>query len=224
MALLALVVVDMAVRHRRTLPAVFPALALAVAGGVVAGLSMASALVLAATVAAEAPLWWLAHRAPRGRIVLATIGLTLMTRVLTTGLWEVRAGAPLDRWVAAAPYPLVGRAGADRVAYVVAAAVFLTTAGNTLVRLLLRSVGTMTSKAPGGGRVIGSIERVLIFALALAGEPTAATLVVSAKGILRFAEVRAADEADIDPVTEYVLVGSLASYALALAFVPLALA
>lgn len=70
------------------------------------------------------------------------------------------------------------------------------------------------------------IERYLIFGLAVAGEPTAAALVVSAKSILRFPELsrKARDRgdedrvvADVDVVTEYFLLGSLTSWLLALA-------
>ena len=114
----------------------------------------------------------------------------------------------------------------ERTAYVGGVVAFLLTSANTIVRLLLNSTPReeQPHKPPGGGRIIGSLERVLVFGLAVAGEPTAATIVVSAKGVLRFAEVRAADGDDVDHITEYVLVGSLASIALALAFVPFAVA
>ena len=91
-----------------------------------------------------------------------------------------------------------------------------------------------------GGRYIGAIERLLIFGLAAAGEPTAAALVVSAKSILRFPELSraarredlrdaggmpAGDDdrpitADVDVIPEYFLLGSLVSWALALALAP----
>ena len=57
----------------------------------------------------------------------------------------------------------------------------------------------------------------MIFSLGLAGEPTAAALIVSAKSLLRFPELSRASE--IDAVTEYFLLGSLASWGLALLFV-----
>ena len=81
-----------------------------------------------------------------------------------------------------------------------------------------------------GGRFIGPLERYLIFGLALAGEPTAAALVISAKSIIRFPELqsKAAAENSTDPgsgkqvrpvdvLTEYFLLGSLLSWCLALA-------
>ena len=80
-----------------------------------------------------------------------------------------------------------------------------------------------------GGRLIGPLERYLILGLALAGEPTAASLVVAAKSILRFPELasvaRREDRGErldrVDAVTEYVLIGSLVSWAVALAPVAL---
>ena len=92
--------------------------------------------------------------------------------------------------------------------------------------------------------MIGPIERLLIYGFGLAGEPTAAALVISAKGLLRFPELSGlrrteAEEEDtpsqhpshidsatdvqmppprsIDVVTEYLLVGSMTSWILALA-------
>ena len=57
------------------------------------------------------------------------------------------------------------------------------------------------------------MERWLIFGLALAGEPTAAGIVVAAKGLIRFAEIRGDA---IQWKTEYLLLGSLSSWILAL--------
>lgn len=58
----------------------------------------------------------------------------------------------------------------------------------------------------------------------MAGEPTAAALIVSAKSLLRFPEISrttsATDRtgvAEVDAVTEYFLLGSLVSWLLALA-------
>lgn len=83
------------------------------------------------------------------------------------------------------------------------------------------------------GRIIGPIERVLIFAFAVAGQLAAAALIASAKSILRFPEVTQAarngegrGEGDgsteqgipLDPfkASEYYLLGSLASWAIAI--------
>jgi hypothetical protein len=99
--------------------------------------------------------------------------------------------------------------------------VFLVDSANVVVRMVLASTdaGVMASEQTlKGGRVLGPIERIMIFALALSGEYAALTAVVAAKGILRFPEI-SRDVAGRK--AEYVLVGSFVSWALALAFVPL---
>ena len=99
--------------------------------------------------------------------------------------------------------------------------VFLVDSANIIVRMVLASTdaGVMaTEQTLKGGRVLGPIERIVIFAMALSGEYAALTAVVAAKGILRFPEI-SRDVAGRK--AEYVLVGSFVSWALALVFVPL---
>ena len=86
-----------------------------------------------------------------------------------------------------------------------------------IVRRLLAAVDFTESRElprPGLGRWIGRFERTLIVLLLIAGAPTAVGLVVTAKSILRFPEITG-DKPAMKP--EYVLVGSLASWALAVA-------
>ncbi len=86
-----------------------------------------------------------------------------------------------------------------------------------MVRRVLTIVDLTEDKAiapPGLGRWIGRFERALIVLLLIAGAPTAVGLVVTAKSILRFPEITG-DKPAIKP--EYVLVGSLASWAIAVA-------
>lgn len=71
-----------------------------------------------------------------------------------------------------------------------------------------------------GGRILGPIERVFIFAMALAGQLLAITAIVAAKSILRYPEVSKDKDSD-GSKAEYVLVGSFVSWSLALIFVPL---
>jgi len=67
---------------------------------------------------------------------------------------------------------------------------------------------------PGLGLWIGRFERSLIVLLLISGAPTAVGLIVAAKSILRFPEITS----DKPTVTaEYVLVGSLASWGIAVA-------
>lgn len=86
-----------------------------------------------------------------------------------------------------------------------------------MIKRLLASFDLSDSKElprPGLGRWIGRFERTLIVLLLIAGAPTAVGLVVTAKSILRFPEITG-DTPRMKP--EYVLVGSLASWALAVA-------
>lgn len=64
---------------------------------------------------------------------------------------------------------------------------------------------------PGAGRVIGHLERGLIFALVLLGQPEGVGLLIAAKSILRFGAV-----SDDRALSEYVIIGTLASFAWAL--------
>lgn len=72
---------------------------------------------------------------------------------------------------------------------------------------------------PNGGRAIGQLERGLIFVMILGGLPEGIGFLIAAKSVLRFGTVR--EEAKL---SEYVIIGTLASFAWALlsAFVTLA--
>src|SRR6185312_10014771 len=108
-------------------------------------------------------------------------------------------------------------------------------------RLVLASIGAIRPRGmpqPSdrlrGGRLLGPLERVFILGLGLAGQVTAAGIVIAAKGLIRWPELRItargphrrpAEHADhrehdehvsIDAVTEYFLVGSFVSWLLAL--------
>ncbi len=100
--------------------------------------------------------------------------------------------------------------------------------GNQLVRLVLGSVDAVkpagepqASDRLKGGRLLGPMERLLILGLGLAGQLAAATAVVAAKSIIRFPEINAQKAREnghigIDDITEYFLVGSFASWIVAL--------
>lgn len=101
---------------------------------------------------------------------------------------------------------------------------------NVVVRLLLDLVGVPASdneKTLRGGRVLGPMERLVLVGLGLGGSLTGAALVVAAKAILRFPELRVPRAGDpgyggASDVTEYFLVGSFASWLWALGFLGLA--
>lgn len=96
---------------------------------------------------------------------------------------------------------------------------------NAIVRMVLTAAGAdpeTSEQQLRGGRVIGILERWLILGFVLSGHPTAAALTVSAKSILRFPELSEKARSDdtnkvsLNTITEYLLLGSLVSWTLAL--------
>lgn len=67
--------------------------------------------------------------------------------------------------------------------------------------------------SPRGGRIIGSVERLVLVGLLLAGLPEISVAVIAAKGIIRFPEI--SQSRDRAGSAEYFLVGNLTSWALA---------
>lgn len=70
-------------------------------------------------------------------------------------------------------------------------------------------------RALKGGRLIGPLERIIVFSLTLASAFTLLAAVLAAKGIVRFPEISRDD--DTGNRAEYFLIGSLVSWVLALA-------
>ncbi|NNF63843.1 MAG: hypothetical protein HKN07_06255 [Acidimicrobiia bacterium] len=153
------------------------------------------------------------------------VGIALLLGA--TGRWDA-TGRNLVGWIDQLPLP------GDATQAVLAAGVlaYLSATSNAVVRVVLAMAGTQVERSQQtlrGGRVIGIIERWLIYGLALAGQPTAAAVIVSAKSVLRFPELskvarleRPSGEAsgtpaEVDIVTEYFLLGSMVSWLLALA-------
>jgi hypothetical protein len=134
----------------------------------------------------------------------------------------------LERGIGNLPFPTIAGASTDQVVFVAGVLLILFATSNAIVRLVLTAMGTRFSNAEQrlrGGRVIGPLERVLIFGLGLAGQATAAALVIGAKGLLRYPELNnlrgeqgagGSSARPIDVVTEYLLIGSLTSWLLAL--------
>jgi hypothetical protein len=103
------------------------------------------------------------------------------------------------------------------VMLLLAGAILATRAGGFAIGLLMEPFATklpadVTAESlPGAGRVIGLLERGLIFALVLLGQPGGVGLLIAAKSILRFGAVR-----DDRALSEYVIIGTLASFSWAL--------
>jgi hypothetical protein len=151
--------------------------------------------------------------------------------------WASTAAGPFGRWLQWADLPLVGPGALPAHVLLVVGLLLVNLAtANVVVRLVLLGVGAMRPVLPldagsdpqpsdqlRGGRLLGPMERVLIIGLGLAGQLTAAGLVIAAKGLIRFPELQAkrddrtsVDGVGIDAVTEYFLVGSFVSWLVAL--------
>jgi len=155
---------------------------------------------------------------PAGIVVLgiAAVGLVLAS----TG--DIIGEVPLQDWYDDLPVPGLADVPLDRAALAVGVLLFLGTAANVVVRQALGATGPQVLAEENtlrGGRLLGPLERWLVFAFALSGNLGALGALVAAKGILRFPEI-SRDQPD-GMRAEYVLVGSFVSWALALLFVPL---
>jgi hypothetical protein len=158
--------------------------------------------------------------------VVASFAIVSVLGTETIASFE--SGSVLERGVARLPFPIMAGASLEQVVFVTGVVMMLFATSNAIVRLVLTAMGTRFSNAEQrlrGGRVIGPLERVLIFGLGLAGQATAAALVIGAKGLLRYPElnnlrgeqgVGGSSARPIDVVTEYLLIGSLTSWLLAL--------
>ncbi|MCH1867463.1 hypothetical protein [Nocardioides sp. CFH 31398] len=187
---------------------------LLLAGAVVVGWSL---LVRLATTPAGTPLAAL--------LALSTLGGGVVLALLASPLAPA-AGGPFATWARELPWS-VAAADPDRLLLVVALVGVQLATGNLAVRLVLAATRTAApeiidsasrpSQALKGGRLLGPMERLLILGLGLAGQVTAASIVIAAKGLLRWPELQSpTEQAQVHQLTEYFLVGSFVSWSLAL--------
>jgi hypothetical protein len=181
---------------------------------------------------AGVPWWWIVL------IVAGAAGWVVSTPAAWAGLWPVAgliaavvtilalgdaapdAGGWLTRWYDGLGLDALDDLPFERFALGAGYVVFLIASANIIVRMVLTGahVPVETEQRLKGGRVLGPIERVFIFATALSGELVALGAIVAAKGIVRFPELQHDEEGT---KAEYVLVGSFVSWAIALVLVPL---
>ncbi|CAJ1495520.1 hypothetical protein [[Mycobacterium] burgundiense] len=189
------------------------------------------------TIAAVASVAWvrLGSAAERtgtreGR-ALTVFGATAAVLIALAG-WTSPVAGVIARWLR---WIDLGDIEPTRALLIFAVVLLQLVTANQLVRLILGAVGAVRpagqpqpSDRLKGGRLLGPMERLLIVGLGVGGQIGAASAVVAAKGIIRFPELNAqrkdANEgAGIDEVTEYFLVGSFASWLIAMAGLVLAL-
>lgn len=124
--------------------------------------------------------------------------------ILGTGIWSEEAPLPVSQL----PALMVLMTGF----------ILSTRAGGFAVGLLMQPFAaslpaeTAAEGLPGAGRLIGLLERGLIFVLVLIGQPQGVGLLMAAKSILRYGALKE-DRA----LSEYVIIGTLASFGWALA-------
>jgi hypothetical protein len=237
--LIALGIADMC---RRAVRAAWPVLAIGpVVVAVAAALGAlwhARDIPLLVLAAVASVLWeWLCLRSERsGRqqaAPLAVFGAAVTLLIVLSG-WSSPVNGVVAKWCAWVHLPL-HHVSPTRVVMVVGVVLVQFATANQLVRLVLGSVGAVRpagepqpSDQLKGGRLLGPMERLLILSLGAGGQVAAAGAVVAAKGIIRFPELSAQKSRNggvgIDEVTEYFLVGSFASWLLALGGIALVLA
>jgi hypothetical protein len=203
---------------------------------VIAAADVGTLVLLTLLTGATTAAWIVIRRdAPRMSAVRALVALLflLSTFAIVSAIGSelvstFAAGSLLERAIGRSPFSLIASSSPEQVLFLLGVLAMLFATSNAIVRLVLTAMGTRFSNAEQrlrGGRVIGPLERVLIFGLGLAGEATAAALVIGAKGLLRYPELNGLrgesgaagpSARTIDVVTEYLLIGSLTSWLLAL--------
>jgi hypothetical protein len=143
---------------------------------------------------------------------------TLVAVVLwVPDLWALGAwGMPVtpdDSWTGSlwpadgAPTPL------PAILLVLTGLILTTRAGGFIIGLYMEPWSGHSPKGlPDGGRAIGLLERGLIFLLVMTGMPEGIGFLIAAKSVLRFGSV-----SDDRKVSEYVIIGTLASFGWAIA-------
>ncbi len=164
--------------------------------------------------------------AHQGR-ALAVFGVGLAVPVILAG-WASPVSGVVEPWLGWVG--LSAHVEPNRAAMILGVLLLQLVTANQLVRLILGAVGAIRPQGEPqpsdrlkGGRLLGPMERLLIVGLGLGGQLGAASAVIAAKGIIRFPELNAQrKETDdpassgIDEVTEYFLVGSFASWLVAM--------
>ncbi len=161
---------------------------------------------------------------------LTVFGVGVGLPIVLAG-WSSPVDGLIARWL---HWVDLGDVDPNRALMVLGVLLLQLVTANQLVRLILGAVGAVRpvgepqpSDQLKGGRLLGPMERLLIVGLGLGGQLGAASAVVAAKGIIRFPELNAQRKehsgSGIDEVTEYFLVGSFASWLIAMAGLVLAL-
>lgn len=101
---------------------------------------------------------------------------------------------------------------------VVTAAVFLTNPASVIIRIFISqwtpdTLQTVNSSLPDAGKIIGYLERLLVLVFILNNHWQAVGFLLAAKSVFRFGNLK---ESHDRKLTEYVLIGTFLSFAIAL--------
>ena len=140
-------------------------------------------------------------------LAMIALAAALVPGAWTQGLWTLLATGPLAAWTPRLPQATALAAGLIATLW----------AGGYAVRALMSRLEFTEAKdsLPKGGQLIGRLERLMILMLLLGNQPDGIGLLIAAKSILRFNEL--ARDASDRRASEYVIVGTLASFAWAIA-------
>lgn len=169
-------------------------------------------------------LWTFAERFRSVAVEKVALGVfvAIGSGILAFGQHLATSHGWLEDWYSSLAIESLDGVSFQRFVLAAGCLLMLQSTANRIVRIVLRSAGPSTMASAHslrGGRIIGPLERTLLFALALGGHYTGVGAVIAAKGILRYPEISRVD--DDGGKAEYVLVGSFVSWLLAVIFVPL---
>ncbi len=142
------------------------------------------------------------HFAPETLWAYVTDQLAHMTTIVAVlWFWPTLGGL----WPDATPF-------ANYLLTITAGLILCVYAGGPAIGLLMKDFEDVQPQGlPQAGRMIGLLERALIFLMVLAGQPAGIGFLIAAKSVLRF------DTASKDQrASEYVIIGTLASFGWAL--------
>lgn len=165
-----------------------------------------AAAVTAAHAAIDAAKTWALPEAQRGGLPAYLGDQAAHLATLVAAAWWMPGAFAAGLWAqhAASILPLYA---------LMAGLIGATLAGAPLIRGLMVpfASGAPSDTLPDAGRMIGILERALIFVMVLIGEPAGIGFLIAAKSVLRF------DAASRTQYAEYVIIGTLGSFGWAIA-------
>jgi hypothetical protein len=141
-------------------------------------------------------------------LIAILLAATLAPDAFRSGVWGLPALRDTLPWMDDLPAGMALAAGLVATVW----------AGGYAVQELMRGLKIPSdpesdTSLPQGGQLIGRLERLMILILVLAGEAGAIGFLIAAKSVLRFNELARDQDRH---VSEYVIIGTLASFAWAL--------